>query len=502
MARRHWPGAESVLPRLSRSANHGRLWFALAAGMAATRTRSGRRAALRGAASLAVASATVNVLGKRSVRRARPVLDAVPVIRRLHRQPHTTSFPSGHSASAAAFAAGVALESPRWGAALAPVAASVAFSRVYTGVHYPSDVLAGAALGLGAALAVRGLAPTRGQLPPPARPVAEAPALPEGKGLVVVANSVAGATRAGRTPPLSVTSPETAVRRVLPRAEVVVREPENAETEDAEAEDPGGPTEARRSLAAALDEAARRALALGGALGVYGGDGTVNAAAAAAVRYGLPLAVLPGGSRNHFALDLGIGTPEDTARAVRSGAAVAVDLGRFSPGPNGAPHGFFVNTLSLGCYPELVRLRERWAPRIGAGPASVLAAWRVLRTDRPVVAGLAGRPRSLWLLFAGNCTYRGVGLAPVHRHDLADGLLDVRTVRGGRLARTRLLSAAVAGALGRRPRHRSAQLRRLQITGVPEGGLLAYDGEVAPAPRELTLDKEREALTVYRPPEP
>ncbi|WP_037664717.1 phosphatase PAP2 family protein, partial [Streptomyces aurantiacus] len=103
----------------------------------------------------------------------RPGLETVPLVRRLKRQPVTTSFPSGHSASAAAFAAGVALESPRLGAAVAPLAGAVALSRVYTGVHFPSDVLAGAALGAGAALAVRGLVPTRSQLPPPGRPRAE-----------------------------------------------------------------------------------------------------------------------------------------------------------------------------------------------------------------------------------------------------------------------------------------------------------------------------------------
>ncbi|MGW7514042.1 phosphatase PAP2 family protein [Streptomyces sp. NPDC054796] len=509
VATRHWPGAEDVLPRLSRSANHGRLWFAVAAGIAASGSPRARRCAARGIASLAVASATVNTLGKRSVRRARPLLEGVPLVRQLRRQPITTSFPSGHSASAAAFATGVALESRRWGAVVAPVAASVAFSRVYTGVHYPSDVLAGAALGVGAAFAVRGVAPTHSQLPPTARPVAEAPALREGKGLVVVTNASSGPS--GRTAtapeaddaddapqqdaggdarvPVAESAEDTSaaeVRSVLPRAEVVAYGPRDGALRDV------------------LEEAAQRALALGGALGVHGGDGSVNAAATVAARHGLPLAVLPGGTRNHFAYDLGIESADHTARAVTAGEAVAVDLGRFAPvgpdgGPGEGPSGYFVNTFSLGSYPELVRLRERWAPLMGSRAAGVLAAWHVLRTSRPVEAGVAGRQRPLWLMFVGNCTYRGVGLAPVRRHDLADGLLDVRTVRGGRFARTRLLSAAVAGALGRRSRRSSAKLRSLLVTGLPEGSHLAYDGEVAEAPGQLLLDKEREALVVYRP---
>ncbi|WNI18636.1 phosphatase PAP2 family protein [Actinacidiphila sp. ITFR-21] len=151
VAKQRWPGAKPVLPRLSRSADHGRLWLAVAAGMAVTGGRSGRRAAARGLGSLALASLTVNTVGKGAVRRTRPVLDTVPVIRQLRRQPVTSSFPSGHSASAAAFVAGAAMESGAWGTALAPVAASVAFSRVYTGVHYPSDVVVGCVLGVGAA---------------------------------------------------------------------------------------------------------------------------------------------------------------------------------------------------------------------------------------------------------------------------------------------------------------------------------------------------------------
>ncbi|AXK31973.1 phosphatase PAP2 family protein [Streptomyces armeniacus] len=502
VAVRHWPGGERVLPGLSRAANHGVLWYAVAAGIAVAGTPKARRAAVRGVASLAVASGAVNTLGKRAVRRARPLVDTVPVIRRLHRQPVTTSFPSGHAASAAAFATGVALESPRWGAAVAPVAAAVAFSRVYTGVHYPGDVLAGAAIGVGAAFAVRGIAPTRSQLPAPARPLADAPALREGEGLVLVANvasgqrvpehaptgrdargedaaEAGGPVEAGGSPAGSAAL--TAVRAALPEAEIVVCDPASA------------------PLHEALEKAAARAAALGGALGVLGGDGTVNTAAAIAVRHGLPLAVLPGGTRNHFAYDLGIETAVDACRAVAAGDAVAVDVARFTPGRGHGPAGYFLNTFSLGSYPELVRIRERWAPRIGAWPAGVVAAVRVLRTSGPVEAGLGGRQRPLWQLFVGNCAYRGLGLAPVRRHDLADGLLDVRVVRGGRWARTRLFTAALTSVVDRSPVHSTTRLRRLRITDIPPGTLLAYDGEVAEAPAELFLDKRHEALTVYRP---
>jgi undecaprenyl-diphosphatase len=157
IASRHWPGCDPFLPKLSRSANHGLLWFATAAALTATRTPHARRAAATGLASLTLASATINTVGKRSVRRPRPPLAPVPLARRLKRQPITTSFPSGHSASAAAFATGVALESHGWGAAVVPLATAVALSRVYTGAHFPSDVLAGATLGTAVAYAVRGL---------------------------------------------------------------------------------------------------------------------------------------------------------------------------------------------------------------------------------------------------------------------------------------------------------------------------------------------------------
>ncbi|PZG78238.1 phosphoesterase [Streptomyces sp. NTH33] len=461
-AERQWPGAGPVLPRLSRSANHGVLWFAAAAAIAASRTPRARRAAVRGLASLSLASLTINTLGKRSVRRPRPVLDPVPIMRRLKRQPITTSFPSGHAASAAAFATGVALESPAWGAAVAPVAAAVALSRVYTGVHFPSDVLAGTALGAGAAFAARGIVPTRAQIAPPARPRAAVPALPGGEGLVLVANNGSGTSERAR-----------ALRNALPRAEVVECGPDDVPDE--------------------LEKAAGRARVLG----VCGGDGTVNAAAEVALRHGLPLAVLPGGTLNHFAYDLGVEDVRDLSRALEKGDGVRVDVARFRSGDK---QGVFLNTFSLGVYPELVRERELWTDRIGSWPAGVLAALKVLRANRhPLQAEFQGRSHPLWLLFAGNGTYHRMGLAPGRRLDLADGVLDVRVVHGGRKPALRLLSAALAGPLTRSPAHAAVQVGRLHLTGIEPGTLLAYDGEVVEVEVEVWLEKLPEALTVYRP---
>jgi membrane-associated phospholipid phosphatase len=147
LSRRHDPLLDAVLPRLSLAADHGILWMAAAGLLVASGRPAWRRAGIRGITSLAVASATTNGIVKLSFRRRRPQIDGVPLARRVRRTPVTTSFPSGHAASAAAFTIGAAREVPGLAAPLGVLAAGVAFSRVWTGAHYPSDVLAGAALG-------------------------------------------------------------------------------------------------------------------------------------------------------------------------------------------------------------------------------------------------------------------------------------------------------------------------------------------------------------------
>jgi undecaprenyl-diphosphatase len=157
-ARRDSAALDRVLPRLTHSADHGLLWYGVAAALALT---GRRRPAARGLTSLLVASSIANVPAKLAARRGRPQLHPVPLPRQLLRQPTTSSFPSGHSTSAAAFAVGVALEEPLLAVPVGALAAGVAYGRVHTGVHYPGDVVAGLALGAACALAVKRVWPAK-----------------------------------------------------------------------------------------------------------------------------------------------------------------------------------------------------------------------------------------------------------------------------------------------------------------------------------------------------
>jgi undecaprenyl-diphosphatase len=142
------PTFDRVLGALSRAADGSKLWIGVAGLLAGGGRRSGRRAAANGLASIAMASAVLNLGLKplRARRRPDPRKHGVPV-ERLVPMPGSTSFPSGHAGSAFAFASGVSRTLPKTGAALHWVAALVAYSRVHTGVHYPTDVVVGALLG-------------------------------------------------------------------------------------------------------------------------------------------------------------------------------------------------------------------------------------------------------------------------------------------------------------------------------------------------------------------
>jgi len=148
------PALDEAMRRLSRSADKSRLWLGIAGALALTGP-AGRRSACRGILAIAVTSTVVNLGGKTLSARSRPDRSAAGVPGTRHvRMPTSSSFPSGHSASAFAFATAISRDSPWLAIAIQFLAGSVAYSRVHTGVHYPGDTVAGALIGAGAGQAV------------------------------------------------------------------------------------------------------------------------------------------------------------------------------------------------------------------------------------------------------------------------------------------------------------------------------------------------------------
>lgn len=151
------PELDAPIRRLSHLADNSVLWIGVAAGLAVLGGPAGRRAAARGLLTVALTSAAVNLGVKSLYARKRPdrAVAGVPAGRYVQ-MPSTRSFPSGHSASGFAFAASVGRDLPALALPLRFLAGAVAYSRVHTGVHYPSDALIGSILGAGVAEAVAG----------------------------------------------------------------------------------------------------------------------------------------------------------------------------------------------------------------------------------------------------------------------------------------------------------------------------------------------------------
>lgn len=462
---------DTALKAASMAANHGLLWFAVAA-LLAGRRGTGRKGAARGIVSIAGSSLLANVVLKPLLPRRRPAADVLPDFRTLPDAPTSSAFPSGHAASAAAFTTAVAMESPRLGLALAPLAATVAYSRVHNGVHWGTDVLAGAALGAGVAFATRRWWPVREQDEARARPIDTVPELPAGAGLVIISNQRSG------DPTID---PADDLEARFPAAAVVRAEPD-------------------RDLDEQLDAAVAARDGWVQAVGVAGGDGSVAAASAVAGRRKLPLVVVPTGTLNHFARDVGVYDLQEAVDATHAGQAVAVGLGLVDVHDAEPPDQVhcFLNTASLGAYPDLVRLRERWQPRMGKWPAFAVALTVILRRAQPIRMTIDGTATSVWLLFIGNGPYHPRGMLPAWRPSLDSGLLDVRWLSADlRFARTRAVVALLLGALGHSRVYHQVEAPQIDIElAVP--ARLATDGEVIGKASRFTFRVAPDPIPVYR----
>lgn len=461
--------ADRVLRALTICANHNRLWVLVAGLVALAGGRQARRAAVRGLVAVGMASGVANGIAKPLLPRRRPPDESVPFVRRLVTPPVSSSFPSGHAASAAAFATGVALESPVAAAVVAPLAAAVGYSRVHVGVHWPSDVVAGAALGCGIALATHRWWAVRMDEPAELGPPVPAPRVRDGAGLLLVVNPRSGSGAGADI--------RHALHRKLPAATVLEVDSD------------------RR-----LDDDIAERVARGDivALGVLGGDGTVSAVAQAAVRHELPLALFPGGTLNHFARDAGVDDPERTLVALIAGVATRTDTATVRC--DDAEPELFVNTASLGGYPDFVRLRERWEPRLGKWPAAAVAMVRVLLRAQPVRLRIDGVPTAIWMLFVGNGSYHPGDQIPMSRPEIRSGRMDVRYLRADLpLSRTRLIWAALTGTLGRSATYVHRRVDKLRVGVVDTPVSLAADGEVGCRGMEFTFTSQPGSLTLYRP---
>jgi membrane-associated phospholipid phosphatase len=153
IARTPTPSLDRELAALSRVADHSKLWLGCAAALALGGGARGRSAAVRGLAAIAIASGGVNLGVKLLSRRRRPDRVNVPETRHVP-MPISSSFPSGHAASAFAFATAAGDRDLGIDLPLRFLAALVAYSRIHTGVHYPGDVVVGALIGGAAGNAV------------------------------------------------------------------------------------------------------------------------------------------------------------------------------------------------------------------------------------------------------------------------------------------------------------------------------------------------------------
>lgn len=460
--------------QLSAAANNGKLWLGIAGIMALFPGKT-RRAALHGVLAQAVASGVTNGGFKTLLPRARPLPEHLPAFRFVHPQPTSSSMPSGHSASAVAFALGVGLVRPALGAALAPVAAGVAYSRVHTGAHWPSDVLFGSAIGAGAALVTRKWWPVRPPFPETRRTAVKAPALAEGQGLGIAVNTLGG-SYADET--------AEALQKVFPKAYI---------------------TEIGRDgdVAAEIEAVATRPGTV--ALGVWGGDGTVGTAAAAAVEHSLPLLVLPGGTLNHFARDAGTPTLQTAVECASRGEAARADLGHVTV-ERGLPDSperlelSMLNTASIGLYPNLVRRREMFQPALGKPLAGVVAMFRTFAAGTPTTLIVDGVRHKLWILYIGRGRYYPRDHAPLVRPVLDDGVFDLRMITADEsFARLRLLWSVLTGTVATSRITHLTEASRIRVEPGNSTMVLAVDGEVMPAVRSAEFSVKQGALTYYSP---
>ena len=265
--------------------------------------------------------------------------------------------------------------------------------------------------------------------------------------------------------------------------------------------------EAEVTLAKSGDDmiaAARKAIADGKQVVVAGGgDGTINAVASVMAGSGVDFGVLPLGTLNHFAKDVGIPLELDEAvRNIAEGRRIAVDVGEVND-------RIFLNNSSLGLYPDIVRDREKQQHRLGRGkwPAAAWAALAALRRFPflDVGVGVDGKQhaRRTPFVFIGNNEYIMQGLSIGARERLDAGVLSLYVAqRPGRLGLVRFAWRALWGHLAQERDFDVMLSEQFDIATRHRRLRVATDGEVTLMATPLRYRIRPQALSVIVPQHP
>jgi diacylglycerol kinase family enzyme len=233
---------------------------------------------------------------------------------------------------------------------------------------------------------------------------------------------------------------------------------------------------------------------------VGGGDGTVAAAASALVGTNTFLGILPLGTLNHFARDLGIPTAlDEAAKLIAARTEKRVDVAEMNA-------RIFINNSAIGLYPLMVVDRDLQRRRLGRSKrlAMIVASLRTLARFNHQRLTLTVNDQKAQidtpLLFVGNNDYRIDLGAPGQRDSLEDGHLCVLVMR--RKTRRGLIAASVRALLNRsRPDDmvRLDGVERLRVSSVRSQLAVSLDGEVARVAPPLDYRIRKKALHVIAP---
>ena len=233
---------------------------------------------------------------------------------------------------------------------------------------------------------------------------------------------------------------------------------------------------------------------------VGGGDGTIGAAASALAGTQTKLGILPLGTLNHFARDLGIpAVLDDAAKLLVSGVERRVDVAEM----NGR---IFINNSAIGLYPLMVVDRDLQRKRLGRSKrlAMLVASLRTLARfnhQRLTLTVNDERARvDTPLLFVGNNDYRLDIAAPGERESLDDGELCVLVMR--KKTRMGLIAASVRALLNRTQSDDMVRLdhvERLRVESHRSQLAVSLDGEVVSSAPPLNYVIRKQALRVIAP---